>query len=136
MGPKSAAGTHRIKHLLELARELGQPLTIMVFKGGMVTLLGLLQELHLCLSLTHPNPHTRGGEEGAEKQGVLLPDMHFCHQKGLHIPQSHHNRPLLEQLFLWEMPGVCSILWAADEETLPKVSWPQGGMQESMLQGQ
>ena len=46
MGPKSAAGTHRIKHLLELAKELGWPLTIVVFKGGTVTPLGLLQELH------------------------------------------------------------------------------------------
>ena len=46
-GPKSAAGTHRIKCLLELAKELGWPLTIVVFEGGTVTPLGLLQELHL-----------------------------------------------------------------------------------------
>ena len=35
-GPKSAASAHRIKHLLELAKELGRPLTIVVFEGGMV----------------------------------------------------------------------------------------------------
>ena len=51
-GPKSAASTHSIKHLLELAKELGWPLTIMVFEGGTVTLLGLLQELHSCLTLS------------------------------------------------------------------------------------
>ena len=56
--PKSAAGTHRIKHLLELAKELGQPLTIMVFEGGMVILLGLLQELHSCLTLSCILIHT------------------------------------------------------------------------------
>ena len=46
-GPKSAASAHRIKHLLELAKELGWPLMIVVFEGGTVTPLGLLQELHL-----------------------------------------------------------------------------------------
>ena len=51
MGLKSAASTHRIKCLLELAKELGRPLTIMVFEGGTVTPLGLLQELHLHLTL-------------------------------------------------------------------------------------
>ena len=59
-GLKSAASTCRIKRLLELAKELGQPLTIMVFKGGMVTLLGLLQELHSCLTLSCiPDPHSQ-----------------------------------------------------------------------------
>ena len=53
MGLKSAASTHRIKRLWELAKELGQPLTIMVFEGGMVTPLGLLQELHSHLTLSH-----------------------------------------------------------------------------------
>ena len=45
-GLKSMASTHKIKCLLELAKELGWPLTVMVFEGGMVTPLGLLQELH------------------------------------------------------------------------------------------
>ena len=51
-GLKSAASTQRIKHLLELAKELGWPLTIVVFEGGMVTPLGLLQELHSHLTLS------------------------------------------------------------------------------------
>ena len=57
-GPKSAAGTHRVKCLLELGKELGQPLTIVVFKGGMVTLLGLLQELQSHLTLSCMQIHT------------------------------------------------------------------------------
>ena len=44
---KSAASTCRTKHLLEKAKDLGWPFTIIVFEGGKVTLLGLLQELHL-----------------------------------------------------------------------------------------
>ena len=55
--PMSAASTHRIKRLLELAKELGWPLTMVVFEGGMVTPLGLLQELHLCLTLSHIQIH-------------------------------------------------------------------------------
>ena len=51
-------GTCRIKYLLELAKELGQPLTIMVFKGGMVTPLGLLQELQSRLTLACIPIHT------------------------------------------------------------------------------
>ena len=44
-GPKSAASTHKIKHLLEKVRNLGQSFTIVVFEGSNITLLGLLQEL-------------------------------------------------------------------------------------------
>ena len=55
---KSAAGTHRIKRLLELAKDLGQPLTIVVFKGGNITPLGLLQELHSRLTLLCIPIHT------------------------------------------------------------------------------
>ena len=51
-GLKSAASTYSIKHVLDLAKELGCPLTIVVFKGGTVTLLGLLQELHSHLTLS------------------------------------------------------------------------------------
>ena len=51
--PKSAAGIHRGKRLLEKAKDLGQSFVIIVFEGGNVTLLGLLQELHLWLTLSH-----------------------------------------------------------------------------------
>ena len=44
--PKSAASAHRIKCLFEMAKDLGWPLTIVVFKGGNITPLGLLQELY------------------------------------------------------------------------------------------
>ena len=51
-GPKSAASTHRIKCLLELAKELGQPLTVVVFEGGTVNPLGLLTLL--CIPIHTP----------------------------------------------------------------------------------
>ena len=57
-GPKSAAGACRIKHLLEMVKDLGQPLMIIVFEGGNVTPLGFLQELHSCLTLSHIPIHT------------------------------------------------------------------------------
>ena len=50
--PKSAAGAQRIKHLLEKAKDLGRPFTIVVFEGSNVTPLGLLQELHSWLTLS------------------------------------------------------------------------------------
>ena len=51
--PKSAASAHKIKCLLEKAKDLGWPFTIIVFEGGNVTLLGLLQELYSRLTLLH-----------------------------------------------------------------------------------
>ena len=57
-GLKSAASARWIKRLLELAKELGWPLTIMVFEGGTVALLGLLQELHSCMTLSRIPIHT------------------------------------------------------------------------------
>ena len=45
-GLKSTASTCKIKCLLKLAKELGWLLTVVVFEGGTVTPLGLLQELH------------------------------------------------------------------------------------------
>ena len=85
----------------------------------------------------HTDPHTGGGEDGAEKQGVLLPHMCMYVIKNdyaflNHIIIGHY----WSSFSCWEMPGVRGILRAPDEETLSKVSWPQGGMQESMLQGQ
>ena len=50
-GPKYAASARKIKHLLEKVNDLGRHFTIAVFEGGNVTPLGLLQELHLWLTL-------------------------------------------------------------------------------------
>ena len=52
MRPKSTASARMIHHLVALAKELKQLLTVMVFEGGTVTSLGLLQELHSCLTLS------------------------------------------------------------------------------------
>ena len=51
--PKSPASVHRVKCLLEKAKDHGQPYIIVVFEGGNVTLLGLLQELHSQFTLSH-----------------------------------------------------------------------------------
>ena len=57
-GPKSADCTHKIHDMIKLAKGVRQPLTVIVFKGEMVTPLGLLQELHLRLTLSHIAIHT------------------------------------------------------------------------------
>ena len=49
---KSPASVHRVKCLLEKAKDLGQPLHHSHLEGGNVTLLGLLQELHLRFTLS------------------------------------------------------------------------------------
>ena len=50
--PKPLATTHKVKCLLEKAKGQGQPYIIIIFEGGNVTLLGLLQELHLQYTLS------------------------------------------------------------------------------------
>ena len=70
MGAKSASTAHRIKCLLELAKELGYPLTIVVFEGGTVTPLGLLQELHSHLTLSHILIHTPDEAKQGQKNKV------------------------------------------------------------------
>ena len=42
----------KVKHLLEKARRQGQPYIIVIFEGGKMTLLGLLQELHSWYTLS------------------------------------------------------------------------------------
>ena len=49
---KPPATAHKIKHLLEKAKGQGWPYIIIVFEGGNVTPLGLLQELHLQYTLS------------------------------------------------------------------------------------
>ena len=51
-GPKSTESAHKIKDMIKLAKGIRQLLTVVVFEGETVTLLGLLQELHLCLALS------------------------------------------------------------------------------------
>ena len=51
--------------------------------------------------------------------------MHIHCQNRLFISESHHHLTLLEQLFLWEMSGVCGILGAAHEKTLPQMQGPK-----------
>ena len=51
--PKSLASICRVKCLLEKAKDHGWPYIIVIFEGGNVTPLGLLQELHLWFTLSH-----------------------------------------------------------------------------------
>ena len=52
-GPSSADCTRNIQGMVELAKGVRQPLTVIVFEGESVTPLCLLQELHLRLTLSH-----------------------------------------------------------------------------------
>ena len=51
-GLKSTDSARKIHDMVKLAKGVGQPLTVVVFKGEMVTSLGLLQELHSHLTLS------------------------------------------------------------------------------------
>ena len=51
--PKPPAKADHIKSLLLLAKMQPRPFIIVVFKGGAITLLGLLQELHTLSALAH-----------------------------------------------------------------------------------
>ena len=83
MGPKSMASTHKIKRLLQLAKELKWPLTVVVFEDGMVTPLGLLQKLHSRLTLSHIAIHTPEEAKVGQKNCMCLaaPYVHVHCQK-------------------------------------------------------
>ena len=57
-GLKSADCTQKIQGMVELAKGVRRPLTVIVFKGELVTPVCLLQELHSCLTLSHIAIHT------------------------------------------------------------------------------
>ena len=57
-GLKSTDCACKIHDMIKLAKGVGWPLTVIVFKGEMVTPLGLLQELHSRLTLSHITIHT------------------------------------------------------------------------------
>ena len=57
IGLKSADSTCKIQDMIKLAKGVGWLLTVVVFKGETVTLLGFLQELHSCLTLSHITIH-------------------------------------------------------------------------------
>ena len=57
-GPKSANCAHKIQGMVEVAKRVGQLLTVIVFEGEMVTPACMLQELHSCLTLSCSAIHT------------------------------------------------------------------------------
>ena len=52
IGPRSADCAHSIQGMVELAKEVGRLLTVIVFEGESVTSSCLLQELHSCFTLS------------------------------------------------------------------------------------
>ena len=54
---------------------------IMVFKDGMVTHWTLARTAFMLDFVVHTNPQPGGGEDGAEKQGILLPHLHVHHEE-------------------------------------------------------
>ena len=58
VGPKSAASARRIHLLIEIAKGLGQQLTVVVFEGESVTPTCLLGELHSRMALSRYALHT------------------------------------------------------------------------------
>ena len=58
VGPKSAASARRIHLLIEIAKGLGQQLTVVVFEGESVTPKCLLGELHSRMALSQYTLHT------------------------------------------------------------------------------
>ena len=57
-GPKSADCARKIHDMIKLTKGVRRPLTVIVLEGEMVTPLGLLQELHLHLTLFCITIHT------------------------------------------------------------------------------
>ena len=113
MSLKSAASTHRIKCLLELAKEIGQPLTIMVFEGGTVTPLGLLQELHSRLTLSCIPIHTSEKVKMGQKNRVSCCPICACMSSKMTTHSSITSSsattgavfPVVNAWSLWHPPG-------------------------------
>ena len=57
-GPKSADSTHKIYHMVNIARSMGHQLTIIVFDGESVSPMCLLRELHSRVALSRMAIHT------------------------------------------------------------------------------
>ena len=60
MGPKSAESARQLHCLIQIAKGLGQQLTVVVFEGESVTPKCLLSELHLRMALSQYALHTSG----------------------------------------------------------------------------
>ena len=52
VGPRSAESAHQLHRLIQIAKGLGQQLTVVVLEGESVTPKCLLSELHSCMALS------------------------------------------------------------------------------------
>ena len=75
-GPESPATAEHVKRLLLLASTKPQRFVIMVFRGGTVTPLGLLQELHTRSALVHIPIYLTG--EAKDGHGACVSCCPFC----------------------------------------------------------
>ena len=87
-----------IQGMVELAKGVRRPLTIIVFEGESVTPLCLLQELHSrltlsCIMISTPEEAKVGPKNCVSCCPIYV---HVCGPKRLLIPESHHCWALLE----------------------------------------
>ena len=79
-GPKSAECAHRIYGMVEIAKRVGQQLTVIVFNGESVSPMCLIQELHSCMALSQIVIHTpQEADVGVWEPCVLLPQLCIHH---------------------------------------------------------
>ena len=136
-GPKSADCAHKIHDMIKLAKGVRQLLTVIVFKGETVTPLGLLQELHLCLTLSHVAIHTL-------EEVKVGPKNHMsCCPICTYVVKNDYS--FLNHIIIgyyWssfscrKMPEVHGIKQAANEETHPRLWEAQEGVHEKAFQRQ
>ena len=78
--PKQLATVEHLRGLLLLAKTQHKPYIIVVFKGGPITPLGLLQELHMWSSLAHiPIYQSDETKDGHKPSHVVLPILRVHH---------------------------------------------------------
>ena len=131
--PKSAAGACKIKCLLEKVKDLGQPFTIIVFEGGNVPPLGLLQELHSRLTLLHIPIFTPDKAKLGQKTRISCCPICTSVVKN---NSAFLNHIVICHFLLWKMPQIHHVIWPADEEAPFEVSWHQGCVRADGFSGQ
>ena len=104
--PKLPATMDHLNNLLVLAKSRQWLYIIVVFEGGPVMPLGLLQELHSCHTLAHiPIFLPEETKDGHKPQILCCPFCAYTIQNDPGIPQPYHQCPLPHELRVWEMSG-------------------------------
>ena len=122
--PKSPASICLVKHLLEKAKGHGWPYIIVIFEGGNMTMLRLLQELHLQFTLSCIPIFTSDEAKQGQKTHVLcFPICTYIMKNDSaflnHIVISHY----WSNFACRKMPRCHHDIRQADEEALFEVLW-------------